>query len=184
MAIGLVLATIAAATSIAEEASQPCPSFKALGLQLDAKIAAIKPGIPLKEFTTTTASRAFDFDDPKSRKGALFLIGVREGNASVVDELDCWFDSGGRLIRCRLVCCRSESRRVSLGQYNAIAIGQTRAEVEAVLCAPSDTESEKLGTVKTYYHIPLPVGHHDEGQTVMLVFDNGRLSSKGMSPYY
>jgi hypothetical protein len=35
-----------------------------------------------------------------------------------------------------------------------------------------------------YYHIDLPVGHHDEGQTVMLVFDRGKLSTKGMSPYY
>lgn len=35
-----------------------------------------------------------------------------------------------------------------------------------------------------YYHIDLPVGHHDEGQTVMLVFEDGKLASKDMSPYY
>jgi hypothetical protein len=182
--IGLLLATLAAGASDADEASSSCPSFRALGQQLDAKIAAIKPGTPLKEFTTTTASRAFDFDNPTSRKGALFFVGVREGNASVVDELECRFDSVGRLVRCRRECCRSESRRVSLDQYNSIALGQTRIQVEAKLCAPSDVESAKAGKVKTYYHIPLPVGHHDEGQTVMLVFDNDRLSFKGMSPYY
>ena len=38
--------------------------------------------------------------------------------------------------------------------------------------------------VRTYYHIPLPVGHHDEGQTVMLVFEGNRLVSKDMNPYY
>ena len=184
VAIGLALLTLAARVGLAAETSQTCPSFKALGLQVDAKIAAIKPGTSLKEFTTTTASRAFDFDNPKSREGALFFVGVREGNASVVDGFSCRFDSSGELVRCRRECCRSEVRQVSLDQYNSIAIGQTRSEVEARLCTPSDTESEKPRKLKTYYHIALPVGHHDEGQTVMLVFEEDRLSFKGMSPYY
>jgi hypothetical protein len=38
--------------------------------------------------------------------------------------------------------------------------------------------------VSISYHIDLPIGHHDEGQTVLLVFEGGKLTSKGMSPYY
>jgi hypothetical protein len=62
-------------------------------------------------------------------------------------------------------------------------MGESRSEVEERLCSPSDVET-KGQQVLAYYHIPLPVGHHDEGQTVMLVFEGNRLVSKDMSPYY
>jgi hypothetical protein len=76
------------------------------------------------------------------------------------------------------------SRSVTLEQYESLQLGESRAAVESRLCSPSWEEAESAGRSKTYYHIPLPVGHHDEGQTVMLAFDNDLLSFKGMSPYY
>jgi hypothetical protein len=170
-----------------DESSEPtatCPSFKDLGKRLDERIAGIKPGTSLQEFTEGFASRALNFDDPKSREGALFFVGVTEGNATVVDELQCRFDSHARLISCRRECCRSESRSITLAQYDSLAVGQLRQDVEARLCSPSDVERKGLGKIQTYYHIPLPVGHHWEGQTVLLEFENDRLTFKDMSPYY
>ena len=161
-----------------------CPSFKALGLRLDQRIAGLKPGTSLKEFTSSFASQALNFEHPLSRGGALFFVGISEGTASVTDELQCRFDPTGRLVSCRRECCRSESRSVTLEQYNSLAVGQSRSEIEARLCSPSYVERESRTKVKTYYDIPLPVGHHDEGQGVLLMFENDRLAFKGMSPYY
>jgi hypothetical protein len=161
-----------------------CPSFSALGVELDRRISALKPGLTLHEFTSGFASQALNFEHPQSREGAGFIVGVSEGNATVTDNLHCRFDARGLLVRCRRECCRYTGRRVTLEQYDAIATGQTRSEVEARLCSPSFVEREGRSKVKTYYHIPLPVAHHDEGQGVLLVFENDRLTFKGMSPYY
>jgi hypothetical protein len=65
-----------------------------------------------------------------------------------------------------------------------LQLGESRAAVERRLCPPSWVESESASRGRLYYHSPVPVGHHDEGQTVMLEFDEDRLSFKGMSPYY
>ena len=62
--------------------------------------------------------------------------------------------------------------------------GESRETIERRLCSPSNVERQNGGHVATYYHIPIPVGHHDEGQTVMLVFEASKLVSMGMSPYY
>ena len=65
-------------------------------------------------------------------------------------------------------------------------MGDTKADVERRLCSPSASETDPKNPkrVTLYFHIDLPVGHHDEGQTVMLVFEHGKMVSKGMSPYY
>jgi hypothetical protein len=166
------------------EPSSACPSFKDLGLKLDRRIASLKPGTTLQEFTRDFASRALEGERPQSPKGALFFVGIAEGNASLSDELQCRFDAGNRLVSCHRECCRSESREVTLEQYNALAVGESRSDVERRLCSPSLVERKSPTSVTTYYHIALPVGEHDEGQGVLLVFDQDRLSWKGMSPYY
>jgi hypothetical protein len=174
----------AQATANAPAAEVRCPSFSTLRVELDRRVAALKPGLKLQEFTREFASQALNFEHPQSREGAGFIVGVSEGNATVTDNLHCRFDSQGLLVRCRRECCRYTGRRVTLEQYDAIAVGQTRSEIEARLCSPSFVERDTPSKVKTYYHIALPVAHHDEGQGVLLVFENDRLTFKGMSPYY
>ena len=65
-------------------------------------------------------------------------------------------------------------------------MGEARAEVEGRLCSPSGSEADKKKPkqVSIYYHVDLPIGPHHEGQTVMLIFEDGKVASKGMSPYY
>jgi hypothetical protein len=181
---------LATSVALAQTAAQPvgpspaCPSFKDLGLKLDRRIASLKPGTTFEEFTRDFASRALEWERPQSPTGALFFAGISEGNASISDELQCRFDAGNRLVSCHRECCRSESREVTLDQYNSLTVGESRSDVEWRLCSPSLVERKSPASVTTYYHIPLPVGEHYEGQGVLLVFDQDRLSSKGMSPYY
>ena len=164
-----------------------CPSFAALGRRVDDRVRAIKPGLTLKEFTSQVATQALNFwDNVGWQRETVFFVTVTEGNAQVSDEVVCRFDRNDRLVRCKRECCRGETRTITLDQYNSLAVGETRAVVEGRLCSPSDAEADPKNAklVRTYYHIDLPVGHHDEGQTVLLVFENGTVSSKGMSPYY
>lgn len=170
----------------ADEPSQ-CPSFDELGLKVDRRVDAIRPGVTLREFTTTAAvTRALNFWDevPGSLRETVFFMSAGEGNAIVSDNIVCRFDSGDRLVSCERVCCRAQSRTVTLEQYNSLRLGESRSAVEGRLCSPSWVETESASRVKTYYHVPLPVGHHDEGQAVMLVFDHNELSFKDMNPYY
>jgi hypothetical protein len=114
------------------------------------------------------------------------FVAVTERNAQVSDEVVCRFDRNDRLLWCRRECCRGETRTITLDQYNSLTVGETRGVVEGRLCSPSDVEADPKNSkrVSTYYHIDLPVGHHDEGQTVLLIFEDGTLSSKDMNPYY
>jgi len=116
----------------------------------------------------------------------VFDVTAAEGNAQVSDNLVCRFDKNDRLLWCKRECCRAKARTITLEQYNALKTGEARAGVEARLCSPSAAEADPKnpGRVNTYYHIDLPVGHHDEGQTVWLVFEKGALTSKDMNPYY
>jgi hypothetical protein len=168
----------------ADDAPVPCPSFAELGARLDREIASLKPGTPLRDFTRDFASQALNFERPTSPEGALFIVGVSEGNATVTDELQCRFDAGERLVSCHRECCRDSIRQITPEQYESLAQGETREEVERRLCSPSDTERQGADRISTYYHIALPIGHHDEGQTVLLVFERGKLVFMGMSPYY
>lgn len=167
-----------------------CPSFAALGRRVDANvhdILSLKPGLPLKEFTSSYASPALNFwDDVGSDKETVFFVAVTDGNAQVSDQLVCRFDRGERLRSCRKECCRNAGRTITQEQYSSLVVGDARPEVERRLCSPSDVEVDrkKATRVSTYYDIDLPVGHHDEGQTVVLVFEEGKLMSKDMSPYY
>jgi hypothetical protein len=161
-----------------------CPSFGTLRAKLDQRIADLKPGLALREFTRGFASQALNFEKPTYFQGALFIVAISEGNATVTDELQCRFDASEQLISCRRECCQYTIREMTLDQYTSLAKGESREAVEGRLCSPSSTERQSAGRVATYYHVPLPVGHHDEGQTAMLVFEDGKLSSKGMSPYY
>lgn len=72
---------------------------------------------------------------------------------------------------------------MSVALYESLKVGDERSAVEGRACSPSDTEAKGEQTT-TYYHVPLPVDHHDEGQTAMLVFKQNKLASKTMSPYY
>jgi len=175
---------LAAPASQAVDSHASCPSFDILRAKLNRQIAALRPGIPLQEFTHAFASQALNFETPTSREGALFIVGASEGNAMVTDELQCRFDSGNKLISCHRECCAYSIRDITAVQFQLLAIGESREAVEARLCAPSLHERQKGGRVATYYHIDLPIGHHDEGQTVMLVYERGKLISKDMSPYY
>jgi hypothetical protein len=167
-----------------------CPSFVDLGRRVDAKVSqvvSLTPGLPLKEFDGKYAYRALNFwDDAGPDRETVFFVGVKEGNASVSDQVVCRFDRGDRLRSCRRECCRATSRTITKGQYDALAIGDARAAVERRLCSPSSSEvdNKTRSRVNTYYHIDLPIHHHDEGQTVLLVFESGKLTSKDMSPYY
>jgi hypothetical protein len=164
-----------------------CPSFSELGRQIDKRVQAIKPGRSLREFTSEFATQALNFwDRIGSQRETVFFVTVEEGNAQVTDELVCRFDKNDLLLWCKRECCRGHVRTITLEQYNALTIGESRAAVERRLCSPSDVAVDPKDStrVSTYYHIDLPVGHHDEGQTVMLVFKSAALSSKGMSPYY
>jgi hypothetical protein len=167
-----------------------CPSFPVLGRRLDAKVAeviALKPGLPLTEFDGKYAFRALNFwDDVGSERETVFFVGVKEGNASVSDQVVCRFDQSDRLRSCRKECCRHATRTITKEQYDSLALGDSRTDVERRLCSPSDWEVDKKAptNITTYYHIDLPIHHHDEGQTVMLVFKGGKLTSRDMSPYY
>jgi hypothetical protein len=171
-------------------AEQACPSFADLGQRVDGRVEAVKalqPGLALKEFTSRFATQALNFwDDIGSERETVFFVAVTEGNAQVSDQLVCRFDRNERLLWCQRECCRGATRTITIEQYNSLTVGETRPEVERRLCSPSDVEVDSTGSqrVKTYYHIDLPIGHHNEGQTVMLVFESGKLSSKSMSPYY
>ena len=164
-----------------------CPSFQGLGRQVDRLVAAIKPGITLKEFTSSgSVERALNFWDevPGGLRETVFFVGVSDGNTAVTDEVVCRFNERDILISCRRACCRSQSRSVTLEQYDSLRQGESRAMIENRLCTPSDTERDAAGRVKTYYHIALPIGEHWEGQTVLLAFEKDVLAFKGMSPYY
>ena len=161
-----------------------CPSFDILRAELNRQVAALKPGLPLQEFTRAFASQALNFETPTSRDGALFIVGVSEGNATVTDELRCRFDLDKKLISCHRECCAYDIRDITPVQFQSLVMGESREAVEARYCSPSSHERQKGGRVATYYHIDLPIGHHDEGQTVMLVYEQGKLISKDMSPYY
>lgn len=108
----------------------------------------------------------------------VFFVGVTENTAQVSDQVVCRFDRSERLRSCRKACCRNAGRTITQEQYGSLLIGEARQEVERRLCSPSDVgaDRKKVGRVSTYYHIDLPVGHHDEGQTVMLVFEGGKLT--------
>ena len=180
-----------APTGPASAADAPrCPSFEELGRRVDARIdgiLALTPGMPLREFTGKHASQGLNFWDNVDRdKETVFFVGVSDADASVSDELVCRFDQSDRLRSCKRECCRSTTRRITEAQYKAISVGEARADVESRLCSPSRAEADKKNPkrVSIYYHIDLPIGHHDEGQTVMLTFQDGKLASKGMSPYY
>jgi hypothetical protein len=172
------------------DAHHECPSFADLGKQVDAKVEAItalEPGLPLEDFTAKFASPALNFwDNVGTDRETVFFVTSGDGNAQVSDELVCRFDQRERLRSCKRECCRSATRTIEETQYNSLEIGTTRRDVERRLCSPSASEADNKNSKRlfTYYHIDLPIGHHDEGQTVMLVFDDGKLSSKGMSPYY
>ena len=173
-------------SAVTVHAGQPasCPSFSPLRARLNRKIADLKPGLSLEEFTRDFASQALNFETPTSPEGALFFVGLTEGNATVTDELQCRFDSGNKLISCHRECCAYNVRDVTPEQYKSLATGESREAIEQRLCSPSTVEKQDDGRVVTYYHIDLPTGHHFEGQTVMLIYEGGKLVSKGMSPYY
>jgi hypothetical protein len=185
--VGTLLAPTAKPPSGAD--APGCPSFRELGRRVDAKIEgilALKPGMPLNEFSKYASQGLNFWDDVGADKETVFFVGVTDGNAHVSDELVCRFGRDDRLRSCKRDCCRSTTRTINEAQYSALAVGDGRAEVERRLCSPSDSEADTKSPnrVSIYYHIDLPVGHHDEGQTVMLIFQYGRLASKGMSPYY
>jgi hypothetical protein len=187
--VGALLATTAngRAEPAKIEAPPACPLFGDLGRRVDERIKAIRPGVTLTQFTKAYARPALNFwDDVGSERETVFFIGVADGNAQVSDELVCRFNKSDRLLWCRRECCRSETRTISSDQYTSLKAGETRAALEARLCSPSDVEVDPKNPrrVSTYYHIDLPVGHHDEGQTVVLVFEDGALVSKKMGPYY
>lgn len=184
VAAALGLQFLAAPALHAVDAQASCPSFDMLRAKLNRQVAALKPGLPLQEFTRVFASQALNFETPTSREGALFIVGVSEGNATVTDELQCRFDSENKLISCHRECCAYNIRDLTPELFQSLAIGESREAVEARLCSPSSHERQKGGRAATYYHIDLPIGHHDEGQTVMLVYEQGKLISKDMSPYY
>jgi hypothetical protein len=166
----------------------PCPSFTELGRRVDAKIreiVALKPGMSLEEFSRKYGSPGLNFwDDVGPDRENVFFVSVVDGNAHVSDELVCRFDRRDRLRSCRRECCRATTRTISKTQYNSIASGESRADLERRLCSPSNVEiDQKTKRVSIYYHIDLPIGHHDEGQTVTLAFEGGKLTSKSMSPY-
>lgn len=167
-----------------------CPSFQDLGQQLDRKVAeiiALKPGLPLKDFTDRFARPALNFwDNVGSDRETVFFVMALDGDSQVVDQLVCRFDQQERLQRCTRECCRHTSRTITEEQYNSLVVGELRREVERRLCSPSDVEGDEKDSnrISTYYHIDLPVGHHDEGQAVKLIFQDARLSSKDMNPYY
>jgi hypothetical protein len=156
-----------------------------LAAEVERKTAAIKPGVSLEEFERSGIRRALNFWDPApgGLRETVFFVSARTGNASVSDELVCRFDRSDRLVGCKLECCRGEGRLITIAQYHSVRIGDSRSTVEERLCSPSDVEVEQE-KIKTSYHIAVPIGHHDEGQTVMLIFKGDRLSWKGMSPYY
>jgi hypothetical protein len=185
----LVIVVIAVSTAASQAASgavspsTPCPSFEALGRQLDRRFAQVKPGTTLADFVVQVAPRALDFDTPQSREGAMFDLFISEGNATVSDNLTCRFDRTDRLLSCRKECCRSRSRLIAPEVFAALAIGDTRASVIQRACSPSLLE-RKGSRVNAYYHDPTPIFGHDEGQTVLLTFEHERLVSKDKSPYY
>jgi hypothetical protein len=189
LALGTALLAHLASPAPAQTTT-PCPSFAALGRRVDARvheITSLKPGLPLREFTAQYARPALNFwDDVGPDRETVFFVPMSEGNADVSDELVCRFDRNERLRWCKKECCRGTTRTITKEQYDSLAPGDARAIIEKRLCSPSTSEVDrKVPTrVTTYYHIDLPVDHHDEGQTVMLIFEAGRLSSKGMSPYY
>jgi hypothetical protein len=165
-----------------------CPSFAELGRRLDAKveeIEALEPGLPLQDFTRHAIPSLNFWDDVGSERETGFLVAVSDGNTQVSDNLICRFDRSERLRSCRRECCRYTTRTITKEQYDSIAAGETRDALERRLCSPSDSEvdAENAARASTYYHIDLPIGHHDEGQGVMLRFEDGRLTSKHMSPY-
>lgn len=168
---------------MATAARTPCPSFSSLARKLDLKIAGIKPGITLKDFRAQVGTESLNFEDPQSREGALFDVFVSEGNATVSDVVSCRFNSAARLIACHKECCRGYNRRITQEQYDSLATGTPKSEVFRSLCSPAETEQDGP-RLKAYYHNPVPVFGHDEGQGVMLVFERDRLISKGMSVYY
>ena len=77
------------------------------------------------------------------------------------------------------------ARTITEVWYNSLAVGESRSEVERRLCSPSDSDPDPKnpGRVTVYYHIDIPVPFHDEGQTVYLTFEGGKLVSKDMSVY-
>ena len=180
-------ATVAPPVAAASPTATPinCPSFQTLGRQVDAKVAAIKPGVTLSQFETDGIGRALNFWDPApgGLRETVFFVSVDEGNAAVSDQVVCRFNKADVLQSCRKECCRSESRTMSAAVYESLKIGDDRSAVEERACSPSATE-RKGQQRTTYYHVPLPVDHHDEGQTAMLVFKQDKLASKNMSPYY
>src|SRR5262245_40998020 len=93
VAVGLGIQWLAAAAGQGVEAQASCPSFDVLRVKLNRQIAALRPGMPLQEFTQGSASQALNFETPTSDEGALFIVGTSEGNAAVTDELQCRFDS-------------------------------------------------------------------------------------------
>ena len=148
-------------------------------------MAAIKPGITLKEFTSSgSVERALNFWDevPGGLRDTVFFVGVSDGNTAVTDEVVCRFNERDILISCRRACCRSQSRSVTLEQYDSLRQGESRAMIENRLCTPSDTERDAAGRVKTYYHIALPIGEHWEGQTVLLAFEKDVLAFRAGAP--
>jgi hypothetical protein len=185
--VGILLAPTGKPTSSA--GALGCPSFLELGRRVDAKvesILALKPGMPLKDFSKYASQGLNFWDAVGADKETIFFVSVTDGNARVSDELVCRFSRDDRLRSCKRECCRSTTRTISEAQYNELGVGDAQSDVERRLCSPSGSERDKKRPtrVSIYYHIDLPVGHHDEGQTVMLIFQNGRLASKGMSPYY
>jgi hypothetical protein len=149
-------------------------------------VKSIKPGVSLKEFTTSgPARRALNFwnEVPGGLRETVFFVSASDGNSVVRDQVVCRFSKNDILLSCKRVCCRGQGRSISLEQYNSLEVGEAQAAVERRLCTPSDSERDGPRRLKTYYHIALPVGHHDEGQTVMLLFEDGSLVSKAMSPY-
>jgi hypothetical protein len=167
-----------------------CPSFVDLGHRLDAKVAevlALKPGLPLKSFQGHYAYQALNFwTKVGAARETVFFVVVEEGNAYISDEVSCRFGRDDRLQACRRECCRSSVRTISKAQYDGVAAGDVRERLERSLCGPSNAEGDAKNPRRTtlYYHVDLPIGHHDEGQTAMLVFEDNKLVSKDMSPYY
>lgn len=189
--LGVAAASIAAlANPASAQTTAACPSFAALGRRVDARvheITSLKPGLPLREFTAQYARPALNFwDDVGSDRETVFSVPMSEGNAYVSDQLVCRFDRSERLRWCKKECCRGTTRTITKAQYDSLVPGEARVVVEERLCSPSASEVDRRAPKRfmTYYHIDLPVDHHDEGQTVMLIFEAGKLLSKGMSPYY
>src|SRR5262249_23083735 len=127
---------------------------------------ALKPGVPLHEFSNYASQGLNVWDNVGADKETVFFVGVTDGNAHVSDELVCRFGRDDCLRSCKRECCRSTTRTISEAQYNALAVGDARREVERRFCSPSDSEADtkRPNRVSIYYHIDLPVGHHDEGQ--------------------